>query len=203
MPLGGISTAKLDVRPTVDNPARSVLGGDTRRPSGSIYGGTDGSSEDEPFPRRVKMRTTETYNAVMTSPLMTPVLQQVYWALFPHEGGLTKGEVEMACLHQRWQKDPNAPWDKQLPILVKMGLCKRGNKRHCTAKNKEDATWVLTDSYTPVAPKANKPSAKQYAKAVAQLETIMAQHDQRGDGMVTPELRKLYEWVRGKVAAPG
>lgn len=146
------------------------------------------------------MRTTDTYNAVMASPLMTPPLQQVYWALFPQQEGLTKGEVEMACLKQGWNKDSTLPWEKALPLLVKMGLCKRGSKRHCTARQKEDVLWVLTDSFTPTAPKPNKPSAKAYLKAVAQLEAVILHHDQRGDGYITPELRKLYEWVKGKVS---
>lgn len=147
------------------------------------------------------MRTHETYNAVMASPLMVPPLQQIYWALFPHAEGLTKGEVEMACIKAGYQKDASLTWDKALPILVKMGLAKRGSKRHCTARQKEDVAWVLTDSFTPVAPKPNKPSTKQYLKAVAQLEAVIVHHDQKGDGFITPELRKLYEWVRGKVSS--
>jgi hypothetical protein len=144
------------------------------------------------------MRTIEMYHAVMSHPLMAaPELQQVYWALFSVEQGLTKGEVDLACQRQGW---PKAAWEKQLPVLAKMGLVKRGNKRHCTAKNKEDVVWLCTDSATPEAPKANKPPAKQYAKAVAQFEAIIIYHESRADGLLTPELRKLYEWVRGKVS---
>lgn len=130
---------------------------------------------------------------------MTQPLQQVYWALWPYEQGLTKGEVAAALRNSGAIENDKTPWEKQLPLMAKMGLVKRGNKRHCTAKNKEDVLWVLTDVATPIKPKANKPSAAVYKRGVAQLESIFAHHDQAGDGFVTPDLRKLYEWVRDKV----
>lgn len=143
-------------------------------------------------------RNDQVYNAVTSSPLLTTPMQQVYWALWPYEAGLTKGEVTMALRNAQVVMDEKNPWEKQLPIMAKMGIVKRGNKRHCTAKNKEEVLWLLTDAM-PVKPKANKPSAKVYAKAVAQLETVIAMHDQAGDGLITADLRKLYEWVRDKV----
>lgn len=139
-----------------------------------------------------------TFQQVMSSPLMTVTLQQIYWVLQQHDG-LTKGEVTKTLQHYNVQEDEKNRWEKQIPVLVKMGLLKKGNKRHCTAKNKEDATWWLTELAVPLKPKANKPSAKAYLKAIAQFEMLIAHHDSKGDGMVTPELRKLYEWNRDKV----
>jgi hypothetical protein len=139
----------------------------------------------------------QTYAATMSSPLMTVPLQQVYWAL-QSWGELTKGEITAALKANGVQQDEANPWEKQVPILVKMGVLKRGNKRHCRAKNKEDAVWVLLEK-TPVKPRAAKPSAKAYLKAVAQFEMVIAHHDGKGDGMITAELRKLYEWTRDKV----
>lgn len=146
------------------------------------------------------MRTDQTYYAVMQSPYMTDPLKQIYHALWT--APLTKGEVKMACMNMGLQDNPGAPWEKQVGVLAKMGLAKRGDKRHCKAKNKPDVVWELTDLSAPVRPKATKPSAKAYTKAVAQLETVIALHDQAGDGLISPELRKLYEWVRDKVAEP-
>jgi hypothetical protein len=140
----------------------------------------------------------QTYNSVMGSPLMTVPLQQIYWVLQTHDG-LTKGEITKTLQHYNAKEDETAKWERQVPLLVKMGLIKKGNKRHCTVKNKEDVTWSLIDGAAPSKPKAPKPSPKAFLKAVAQLEMLIAQHDQRGDGMVTPELRKLYEWNRDKV----
>jgi hypothetical protein len=143
-------------------------------------------------------RNDQIYNSVMASPLMTPVMQQVYWALWPYEAGLTKGEVTLALRNANVVMDEKNTWEKQFPVMFKMGLLKKGNKRHCTAKNKEDVLWLLTDVATPAKPKANKPSAKVYTRAVAQLEAVIAHHDQAGDGFITADLRKLYEWVRDK-----
>jgi hypothetical protein len=144
-------------------------------------------------------RNDQIYNSVMASPLMTQPMQQVYWALWPYEQGLTKGEVTAALRNVGTVMDEKNPWEKQLPLMVKMGIIKRGNKRHCTAKNKEEVVWLLTDVATPLKPKSNKPSAAVYKRAVAQLESVIAHHDQHGDGFITPDLRKLYEWVRDKV----
>ena len=143
-------------------------------------------------------RNDQVYNAVMASPLMTVPMQQVYWALWGYEAGLTKGEVANVLRQAGTIADEKAPWEKQLPIMAKMGIVKRGNKRHCSAKNKEDVLWLLTEA-TPVKPKANKPSANVYKKGVAQLESIIAYHDQQGDGFITTDVRKIYEWVRDKV----
>lgn len=143
-------------------------------------------------------RNDQIYQSVTTSPLMTAAMNQVYWALWPYEQGLTKGEVAMALHNAHVVANDKEPWEKQLPLMAKMGLVKRGNKRHCTAKNKEDVVWLLTEQAVPVKPKANKPSAKAYLKAVTQFEALITQHDQAGDGLITPELRKLYEWVRDK-----
>lgn len=139
---------------------------------------------------------------------MTLEMQQVYYILWaPHLGrqpveGLTKAEI-VQCLELIGQRNNQAaPWEKVVPVMVKMGLLKKGNKRHCTVKNKEDVVWTLTDLATPVRPKANKPSAKQFVRAVAQLESIIAHHTSLGDGFVTDELRKLHEWIRDKVPEP-
>lgn len=154
------------------------------------------------------MKTEATYQAVMSSPLMTTELQQIYWVMWsPQLRGqsvesLTKAEIVQALEMQGMHNNPGAPWEKAVPALVKMGLLKKGNKRHCTVKNKEEVTWLLTDSSTPLKPMAPKPSAKQYVKSIAQLEAIIAHHDAHGDGFITPELRKLYEWVRDKVPTP-
>lgn len=143
----------------------------------------------------------ETFQAVMSSPLMTVPLQQVYWVLQQHDG-LTKGEITKTLQYYNTVEDEKNKWEKQVPILVKMGLVAKGNKRHCTAKNKEDATWSLTQLAVPKKPKVNKPSAKAYVKAIAQFEMVIAHHDQKGDGMITEELRKLYAWTRDKVEPP-
>jgi hypothetical protein len=147
-------------------------------------------------------RTDETWALVMASPLMNDAMKQVYYVLWQPPEGLTKGEIEMTCKAVGIPKNPEAPWEKQIPVLVKMGLLKKGNKRHCKAKNKEDVAWVLTDLAVPIRPKANKPAAKAFLKAVAQFEMLMVHHDSRGDGLVTPELRKLYDWIRDKVPEP-
>lgn len=147
-------------------------------------------------------RTIDTWNSVMGSPLLTDAMKQVYYVLWSPPEGLTKGEIERACRDQGIQKDAAAPWDKQIPVMVKMGLLKKGNKRHCSVKNKEDVAWMLTDLAVPIKPKSNKPSAKAYLKGVAQLEMLIVHHDTRGDGLITPELRKLYDWVRDKVPEP-
>lgn len=150
-------------------------------------------------------RTNDTYHAVMASPLLSDDLKQIYYVLWtPFAGGaqvegLTKAEVVANCELNGFQKLHGSPWDKGVATLVKMGLVKKGNKRHCTVKHKEDATWSLTDAGLPVKPKANKPSAKQYIKGIAQFEMLIAQHKSYGDGLITPELEKLYEWVRDKV----
>lgn len=143
-------------------------------------------------------RTTETYTAIMGSPLMTSELQQIYWVLWGYEWGLTKGET-VAALKAQIQPANDKGWEKGMGTLLKMGLLKKGNKRHCTAKNKEDVVWMLTDRAEPIKPKAAKPSAKAYLKAIAQFEMVIAHHDSKGDGFITPELRKLYDWVRDKV----
>lgn len=152
------------------------------------------------------MRTEATYNAVMGSPIMTDEGRQIYYVLWSPqlqgrlvEGGLTKAEIAYNCELMGCKRNPDAPWEKVVGVLKKMGLVKQGNKRHCTVKNKEDATWQLTDAQEPVRPKADKPSAKAYVKGVAQLETLIAHHKSQGDHLITPELEKLYEWVRGKV----
>jgi hypothetical protein len=147
------------------------------------------------------MRTLETYHAVMQSPLMTPELQQIYYVLFSGspETALTRAEIEAACKAQNWVDNDKAPWRKALPYLVKMGLMKRGNKRHCTQTNKPEVTWYLTDSAVPIKPKPAKPSGKQFIRAVAAFEALIVRHEQAGDMTVTPELRKLYEWIRSKV----
>lgn len=137
------------------------------------------------------------YIATMNSPLMTVPLQQVYWALQTY-GELTKGEITASLKSSNVVPDDANPWEKQVPLLVKMGVLKRGNKRHCRAKNKEDAVWVLLPK-APVRPKAAKPGAKAYLRALAQFEMVIAHHDGKGDGMITAELRKLYEWTRDKV----
>ncbi len=141
-------------------------------------------------------RNDQTYAAVMGSPLMTPELQQIYWLLWGYEQGLTKGEI-VAGLKAQVQPANDRGWEKGVSALSKMGLLKKCTKRHCTAKNKEDAVWLLTDLAVPIKPKAPKPSAKAYLAAVAQLEMLMAHHV--NDGLVTPELRKLHAWVRDKV----
>lgn len=150
-------------------------------------------------------RTQETYYAVMNSPLVTDAEKQAYHILWtPTLGnqlvtdGLTKGEVAMQCELQGWPKTASESWEKAVAMLSKFGLVKKVTKRHCTAKHKEDVVWALTDSL-PIKPKANKPSAKQFPKAVAQMEMMMVYHESRGDGMVTPELTKLYEWVKDKI----
>lgn len=143
-------------------------------------------------------RTNETYYAVINSPLLTDAMRQVYHVLWTPVEGLTKAEIVQQCELQGMQKNNNDPWEKAVPVMVKMGILKKGNKRHCTAKHKEDVTWLLTDS-APAKPKANKPSAKQYIKAIAQFEMLIAQHKSYGDGLITPELEKLYDWVRDKV----
>lgn len=145
------------------------------------------------------MRNDQTYASVMSSPLMTNEMKQVYWVLWSPPEGLTKGEIEAACKAQNWTKNSSAPWDKMVSAMVKMGLVKKGNKRHCSVKNKEDFAWVLTDSATPSRVKAPRPSPKQFLKAVAQFEMVIAHHDSHGGNFITPELRKLYEWVRDKV----
>lgn len=150
-------------------------------------------------------RTNETYFAVINSPLMTDTLKQIYHVLWaptvrgnPAEG-LTKAEIVQNCEYMGCSKNPADPWEKAVPLLAKMGLAKRGSKRHCTVKNKEDVTWFLTDASVPLKTKSNKPSAKQYIKGVAQLEALIVHHTAQGDGLITPELTKLYEWVRDKV----
>ena len=154
------------------------------------------------------MRTEATYHAVMSSPLMKQELQQIYWIMWaPQLRGqpvesLTKAEILQSLELAGLRNNPAAPWEKAIPELSKMGLIKRGNKRHCTVKQKEDVTWLLTDAQAPIKPKANKPSAKKFLKGVAQLESLIAHHDGLGDGYITPELRELYAWVRDKVPDP-
>jgi hypothetical protein len=143
-------------------------------------------------------RNPETYQRVMGSGLLSVPMQQVYWALWQFPQGLTKGELELFLRQNSVSKDENAPWDKQVGVMVKMGIVAKGDKKHCPAKNKEDATWRLTSSL-PTKPKAGKPSAKRYKKAVEQLEAILSQHRGLGDGMVTPEVQALYEWVKDKI----
>jgi len=145
------------------------------------------------------MRNDQTYAAVMGSPLLTNEMKQVYWILWSPPEGLTKGEIEASLKAQNITKNPNAPWEKLIPIMVKMGVVQKGNKRHCTVKNKEDVAWTLTDSSMPSKPKAPKPSPKQFLKAVAQFEMVIAHHDSHGGNFITPELRKMYEWIRDKV----
>lgn len=147
-------------------------------------------------------RTNETWAAVMNSPLMNDVSKQVYYTLWSYPEGLTKGEIEDLCEKQGIAKTPGLPWGKQVAVMSKMGLTVKGNKRHCRAKNKEDAVWLLTDATEIIKPKANKPSGKQFLKAVAQFEMLLLHHDTKGDGLVTPELRRLYDWVRDKVPDP-
>lgn len=154
------------------------------------------------------MRTEATYHAVMNSPLMTQELQQIYWVMWaPQLRGqpvesLTKAEMLQALELAGLRNNPASPWEKAIPIMSKMGLLKRGNKRHCTVKQKEDVTWQLTDANVPIKPKANKPSAKKFLKGVAQLESLIAHHDGIGDGYITQELRELHAWIRDKVPDP-
>jgi hypothetical protein len=138
----------------------------------------------------------------MSSPLMNDVSRQVYYVLWQYPEGLTKYEVTQLCEGQGIQKTPGQPWEKQVALMAKMGITQKGNKRHCRVKNKEDVVWTLTDASVVIKPKAGKPSGKQYIKAVAQLEMLIVHHDTKADGLVTPELRKLYDWVRDKVPDP-
>lgn len=135
----------------------------------------------------------------MSSPLMTDALKQVYYVLWPYPAGLTKGEAAAACKAQSWTPDTRNPWDKAVAHLEKMGLAKKGDKRHCTAKNKPEPVYFLTDLTTPIRLLAPKPTGKTYTRGVAQFEMVIAHHDSHGDNFITPELRKLYEWVRDKV----
>jgi hypothetical protein len=144
-------------------------------------------------------RTQEQWNAVMSSPLMTREIYEVFFTLWSSPTSLTKAEVDAACKHYNFVKNQGAPWEKQLPLMRQMGIVKQDNKRHCSVKNKPETTWTITDATTLKKPKVAKPSAKKFALAVAQLDQLIAYHERAQDGAITADLKKLADWVRDKV----
>lgn len=146
-----------------------------------------------------KERDQATYDSVMSSPLMTPQTQQVYWVLWSAMDGMTRGEIKHACEAQQWQEDETNTWSKTVSLMSKMGLVEKGNKKHCPVAGKEDQLWEITNKTQPIKPKANKPAAKMFERGVEQLEVILATHDARGDGLVTEDVRRVFEWVKDKV----
>jgi hypothetical protein len=146
-----------------------------------------------------KERDPATYTSVMDSSLLSNVCKVVYWAMWGRVDGLTRGELSSVCTEAGYQEETKNSWSKALSELSKMGLVEKADKRHCPVASKPDQVWEVTNKATPVKPKAPKPSAKAYVRSVEQLEMIMHHHSARGDGMVTDDLHKLFNWLKDKI----
>ena len=145
-----------------------------------------------------KERDEATYAAIMAENI-SPAVKCVYWVLWQYPDGLTRGEIGRRCAQQGWQEDETETWSKTVSHMFKVGLLEKGSKRHCEIANKEDQVWEITTAKTTKRVKAPKPSAKKYAKAVDQLEILIIHHSHAGDGMVTDELKGLFEWLKDKL----
>ena len=146
-----------------------------------------------------KERDPATYEGVSRSSLLTPACQQAYWALWGAIDGLTRGQVAQVCAGKGWKESGKDTWSKAISLLVKMGVVEKGNKRHCPVTNKEEQAWEVSKQAAPIKPKANKPSAKMFERGVEQLEILLLSHQSKGDGLVTEDLQRLFEWVKDKV----
>jgi hypothetical protein len=146
-----------------------------------------------------KERDPNTYNTIAGLDLHSAI-KCAYWVLWNNPDGLTRGEIARDCKAQGWEEDETLTWSKTVSEMSKLGLVERGIKRHCAEANKEDQVWEITNATTVKRIKAPKPSTKKYERAVDQLEILMIHHDGKGDGMVTPELRDLFSWLKDKIS---
>jgi hypothetical protein len=113
---------------------------------------------------------------------------QTYEMLW-HFGPLdSKAVNEKAVASYGAQAKP--PWGRQLKGLAALGLvAAQGGQYDVTGAGALQAA----------ASKPKKPSAKKFKKGIEGLELLFIKHESLDDGLATPEVQGVIDWLKGKL----
>lgn len=120
---------------------------------------------------------------------ITLVQWQTYEMLW-HYGPLdAKAVNERAVASYGAQAKP--PWGRQLKSLAALGLI------GVAQTGGYDVTGA--GALQPVTTKPKKPSAKKFKKGIEGLELLYIKHESLNDGLATPEVQGVIDWLKGKL----